>query len=85
MKKVKVYITLKKSVLDPQGQAVKQSLHNLNYDHVKDVRIGKYIELKMEDAADLAAQVDRICDKLLANTVIENYRYQIEAEEEVHS
>jgi phosphoribosylformylglycinamidine synthase len=83
MKKVKVFITLKESVLDPQGQAVMQSLHNMDYKNVQDVRIGKYIELQMEDSADVAEQVDTICDKLLANTVIENYRYEIE--EEVHS
>ncbi|MCO7175423.1 phosphoribosylformylglycinamidine synthase subunit PurS [Sporolactobacillus kofuensis] len=83
MKKVKVYITLKESVLDPQGQAVMQSLHNMDYKNVKDVRIGKYIELQMEDSADVATQVDTVCDKLLANTVIENYRYEIE--EDVHS
>ncbi|WP_010632493.1 phosphoribosylformylglycinamidine synthase subunit PurS [Sporolactobacillus vineae] len=83
MKKVKVFITLKESVLDPQGQAVMQSLHNMDYPNVKDVRIGKYIELELEDTADVAAEVDEICDKLLANTVIENYRYEIE--EEVHS
>ncbi|MCQ2011047.1 phosphoribosylformylglycinamidine synthase subunit PurS [Sporolactobacillus sp. STSJ-5] len=83
MKKVKVFITLKESVLDPQGQAVMQSLHNMDYKAVKDVRIGKYIELQMEDSADVAEQVDTICDQLLANTVIENYRYEVE--EEVHS
>ncbi|GGL60104.1 phosphoribosylformylglycinamidine synthase subunit PurS [Sporolactobacillus putidus] len=83
MKKVKVFITLKESVLDPQGQAVMQSLHNMDYQNVKDVRIGKYIELEVEDSADVAEQVDAICDKLLANTVIENYRYEIG--EEIHS
>ncbi|MET1249085.1 MULTISPECIES: phosphoribosylformylglycinamidine synthase subunit PurS [Sporolactobacillus] len=83
MKKVKVFITLKESVLDPQGQAVMQSLHNMDYKNVQDVRIGKYIELQMDDSADVAEQVDTICDKLLANTVIENYRYEVE--EEVHS
>lgn len=80
MKKVKVYITLKESVLDPQGQAVMQSLHNMDYPDVQDVRIGKYIELQMEDGADIAQKVDAICDRLLANTVIENYRYEIEEE-----
>ncbi|MFT8872137.1 MAG: phosphoribosylformylglycinamidine synthase subunit PurS [Sporolactobacillus sp.] len=80
MKKVKVFITLKESVLDPQGQAVKQSLHNMDYTGVKDVRIGKYIELRMEEGAELDKQVNAICDKLLANTVIENYTYTIEEE-----
>ncbi|WP_139692174.1 phosphoribosylformylglycinamidine synthase subunit PurS [Sporolactobacillus terrae] len=83
MKKVKVFITLKESVLDPQGQAVMQSLHNMDYKNVQDVRIGKYIELQLDDSANVAEEVDMICDKLLANTVIENYRYEIE--EEVHS
>ncbi|WKB36346.1 phosphoribosylformylglycinamidine synthase subunit PurS [Terrilactibacillus sp. S3-3] len=83
MKKVKVFITLKESVLDPQGQAVKESLHNMAYQNVKDVRIGKYIELEMEDAPNLEEEIEALCDKLLANTVIENYRYVIE--EEVHS
>ncbi|BBN99899.1 MULTISPECIES: phosphoribosylformylglycinamidine synthase subunit PurS [Sporolactobacillus] len=83
MKKVKVFITLKESVLDPQGQAVMQSLHNMDYKNVQDVRIGKYIELQLDDSANVAEEVDTICDKLLANTVIENYRYEIE--EEVHS
>lgn len=55
----------------------------MDYKAVKDVRIGKYIELQMEDSADVAEQVDTICDQLLANTVIENYRYEVE--EEVHS
>lgn len=83
MKKVKVFITLKESVLDPQGQAVKESLHNMAYQNVRDVRIGKYIELEMEDAPNLEEEIEALCDKLLANTVIENYRYVIE--EEVHS
>ncbi|RYL93388.1 phosphoribosylformylglycinamidine synthase subunit PurS [Sporolactobacillus sp. THM7-4] len=83
MRKVKVYITLKESVLDPQGQAVMQSLHNMDYQNVKNVRIGKYIELEMEDSADINQQIEALCDKLLANTVIENYRYEID--EEVHS
>ncbi|MFT8363772.1 MAG: phosphoribosylformylglycinamidine synthase subunit PurS [Sporolactobacillus sp.] len=80
MKKVKVFITLKESVLDPQGQAVMQSLHNMSYTDVKDVRIGKYIELQIEDGADVAQEVDTICDRLLANTVIENYRFEVEEE-----
>lgn len=80
MKRVKVYITLKESVLDPQGQAVMRSLHSMDYQNVKDVRIGKYIELVMEDADDIEKQVNALCDKLLANTVIENYRYEIDEE-----
>ncbi|MFC7393497.1 phosphoribosylformylglycinamidine synthase subunit PurS [Scopulibacillus cellulosilyticus] len=78
MKKVKIYITLRESVLDPQGQAVKNSLHNMSYEDVQDVRIGKYIELEMKDSEDLTKRIEELCEKLLANTVIENYRYEIE-------
>lgn len=78
MKKVKVYITLKESVLDPQGQAVNESLHNMGYDMVKDVRIGKFIELMVDEEADVEQSVREVCEKLLANTVIEDYTYEIE-------
>ncbi len=83
MKKVKVYITLRESVLDPQGQAVNDSLHNMGYETVKDVRIGKYVELMIEESADLEQKVQEVCEKLLANTVIEDYRYEVE--DGVHS
>ncbi|MFD1777073.1 phosphoribosylformylglycinamidine synthase subunit PurS [Fredinandcohnia salidurans] len=79
MYKVKVYVTLKESVLDPQGSAVKGSLHQLNYKEVNDVRIGKYMELMIDESvADLDKTVKEICEKLLANTVIEDYRYEVE-------
>ncbi len=79
MYNVKVFITLKESVLDPQGAAVKDSLHRLTYNAVEDVRVGKYIELtlKKEDG-DIDQQVREMCEKLLANTVIEDYTYEIE-------
>jgi phosphoribosylformylglycinamidine synthase subunit PurS len=74
----KVYVTLKKGVLDPQGQAVVRSLGRLGFEEVKDARIGKYIELQVEgDRAQAAARVEEMCRKLLANTVIEQYRYEI--------
>ncbi|MFJ7748234.1 phosphoribosylformylglycinamidine synthase subunit PurS [Peribacillus sp. NPDC097295] len=79
MYKVKVYITLRESVLDPQGTAVQQSLHSLTYNEVSDVRVGKYIELTIEDTErDLDQLVKEMCEKLLANTVIEAYRYDVE-------
>ncbi|AXN39336.1 phosphoribosylformylglycinamidine synthase subunit PurS [Peribacillus sp. NPDC060186] len=79
MYKVKVYITLRESVLDPQGAAVQQSLHSLTYNEVSDVRVGKYIELTIEDTdRDLDQLVKEMCEKLLANTVIESYRYDVE-------
>ncbi|WP_075979859.1 phosphoribosylformylglycinamidine synthase subunit PurS [Bacillus massilinigeriensis] len=79
MYKVKVYVTLRESVLDPQGTAVKNSLHTLNYSNVADVRIGKYMELLIEKSnRDVEEVVNEICDRVLANTVIEDYRYEIE-------
>lgn len=79
MYKVKIYVTLKESVLDPQGSAVTQSLHRLAFDEVKDVRIGKYMEVMIEtDQDNLDARVREMCEKLLANTVIEDYRYEVE-------
>lgn len=79
MYKVKVFVTLRESVLDPQGSAVKGALHQLNYNEVKDVRIGKYMELTIDPSvADLDQTVREVCEKLLANTVIEDYRYEVE-------
>ncbi|MBN8210142.1 phosphoribosylformylglycinamidine synthase subunit PurS [Bacillus sp. NTK071] len=78
MYKVKVYVTLKESVLDPQGSAVKNSLHSLSYNEVEDVRIGKYMELTVKDTENLNQRIQEICEKLLANTVIEDYTYEIE-------
>jgi len=79
MYKVKVYVTLRESVLDPQGTAVKGSLHSLNYKEVQDVRIGKYMELTIEKSVrDIDETVKELCEKLLANTVIEDYRYEVE-------
>ena len=78
--KVSVYVTLKNGILDPQGKAVKHSLHSLGYTSVADVRIGKYIELSLNDVPgdDLDSQVKEMCNKLLANTIVEDFRYEIE-------
>ncbi|UOE94479.1 MULTISPECIES: phosphoribosylformylglycinamidine synthase subunit PurS [Bacillaceae] len=79
MLKVKVFVTLKESVLDPQGSAVTSSLHALSYNEVKEVRIGKYMELTLEKGDyDLDTRVKEMCEKLLANTVIEVFRYEVE-------
>jgi phosphoribosylformylglycinamidine synthase subunit PurS len=79
MYKVKVFVTLKESVLDPQGTAVKNSLNSLNYKEIADVRIGKYMELIVDKSdRNLDEVVNEVCDKLLANPVIENYRYEVE-------
>jgi phosphoribosylformylglycinamidine synthase PurS subunit len=76
----KVYVTLKQGVLDPQGKAIERSLHTLGYNEVAGVRAGKVFELELEAASRPAAElrIREICDKLLANPVIEDYRFQIE-------
>ena len=78
--KVKVHVTLKNGVLDPQGKAIENTLGSLGFNGVNNVRQGKFIELTLaETNADKArAQVDEMCKKLLANTVIENYTIDIE-------
>ena len=79
MKKVKVYVTLKESILDPQGSAVQGSLKKIGYAEVADVRIGKFLELTIADTdRDVDTIVKEMCEKVLANTVIEKYRYEIE-------
>ncbi|MFC0469262.1 phosphoribosylformylglycinamidine synthase subunit PurS [Halalkalibacter kiskunsagensis] len=78
MYKVKVYITLRESVLDPQGGQVKRALHTMDYKEVEEVRIGKYMELTLKNTDDVEGRIDEMCSKLLANTVIEDYRYEIE-------
>ncbi|HET7628893.1 MAG TPA: phosphoribosylformylglycinamidine synthase subunit PurS [Bacillales bacterium] len=79
MYKVKIYVTLKESVLDPQGSAVTHSLHRLNFNEVKDVRIGKYMEVTLESEKDqVDARIQEMCEKLLSNPVIEDYSYEVE-------
>ena len=73
--KLRVYVTLKPGVLDPQGRAIHHALDGLGFDGVADVRAGKLIELDVADTVDDAA-IDRMCRQLLANTVIENYRVE---------
>ena len=76
--KAKVYVTLKQGVLDPQGQAVARALGRLGFSEVKDARIGKYIEVQLaDDVKDIEGHLKQMCEKLLANTVIEEYRYEI--------
>ncbi|KOY81783.1 phosphoribosylformylglycinamidine synthase subunit PurS [Lysinibacillus sp. FSL H8-0500] len=79
MKKVKIYVTLRESILDPQGSAVQSSLAKIGYDEVADLRIGKYLELTLNDTErDIDSLIKEMCDKVLTNVVIEDYRYEIE-------
>jgi phosphoribosylformylglycinamidine synthase subunit PurS len=73
--KTRVYVTLKNGVLDPQGKAIHHALEGLGFQGVRDVRAGKLIELELDGEVE-EAQVEEMCRKLLANTVIENYRIE---------
>ncbi len=78
MPQVKVYVTLKPTLLDAQGRVVQNALTSLGYENVEKVRIGKYIELEVADReGGVDREVKEMCDRLLANPVIENYRYEV--------
>jgi phosphoribosylformylglycinamidine synthase len=76
--KTRVYVTLKNGVLDPQGKAIHHALEGLGFGGVRDVRAGKLIELDLAESVG-DAEVEAMCRKLLANTVIENFRIEREA------
>lgn len=78
--KARVHVTLKNGVLDPQGKAIAHALGSLGFSGVESVRQGKFLELEVAetDAAKARAQIDDMCKKLLANTVIEDYRIDLE-------
>lgn len=75
-----IYVTLRPSVLDPAGTAVQSGLSHMGYDSVSQVRIGKYVEVTLAAESEVQArqQLDQICDQLLANPVIENYRFDLQ-------
>lgn len=75
----RIYVTLRSSVLDPAGTAVESGLKQMGYTEVESVRIGKYIEMQLsaEDEAQAKQHLDEMCDRLLANTVIENYCFEL--------
>jgi len=74
--KVKIIVTLKNGVLDPQGKAIKQTLNGMNFSNVNEVRQGKYfdIEVNEKDESKAKSQVEEMCKKLLANLVIEDFK-----------
>jgi phosphoribosylformylglycinamidine synthase len=78
--RARVYVTLKEGILDPQGKTVLRALKSLGYDEVEDLRIGKYMELALDggDKEKLEARLLEMCEKLLANPIIENYRVEVE-------
>ena len=76
----KIYITLKPTINDPQGLTIKGALHHLGFTAVEEVRAGKYMEVRIsEESSDKAhEQINEMCHKLLANPIIENYRFELE-------
>ncbi|QEU47307.1 phosphoribosylformylglycinamidine synthase subunit PurS [Schleiferilactobacillus harbinensis] len=80
MFKAKIYVNYKPSVLDPKAEAIKTALTRMDHQNVQDVRYGKYFELLLQgnDEAAVRAQVEEICDQLLANVNMETYRFDLE-------
>lgn len=80
--RARVFVTLKRSVLDPQGKAIQGALETLGYPEVEEVRVGKVIEITLKDGERSAARarLEEMCRRLLANPVIEDYRVEFEAE-----
>ncbi len=74
-----IYISLKSGVLDPQGETVKHALHSLGYPQVGEVSMGKYLRIKLDglNREQASTQLEQMCQRLLANTVIEDYRFEI--------
>jgi len=77
--KAKIHVTLKQGILDPQGKAIEQALATLGYTSVRNVRVGKYFELDLneKDKAKAEVEVKSMCEKLLANTIIEEYWFEL--------
>ena len=80
----RIFISLKPTVNDPQGLTIRDSLRELGFDSVESVRAGKYMEVRVDEDIEATAitQVEGMCDKLLANPVIEEYRYELERVED---
>jgi len=80
MARARVIITLKKTIMDAQGQTVERALHNLGYAGVQNLRIGKFIEMELDGAPkeQLSARLDEMCRALLANPIIEDFQTEIE-------
>jgi phosphoribosylformylglycinamidine synthase PurS subunit len=77
--KARIHVTLKQGILDPQGKAIEHALDSLGFKNAANVRVGKYLELdlKESDKAKAEVEIKQMCEKLLANTIIEEYRYEL--------
>jgi phosphoribosylformylglycinamidine synthase PurS subunit len=81
-KKARVFVTLKREVLDPQGEAVRRALQTLGFGDVANVRVGKLIELELsgDGARDRASELTAMCEKLLANPIVEDFSFELDKE-----
>ncbi len=79
--KAKIHVTLKQGILDPQGKAIEHALDSLGFKNAGNVRVGKYMEVDVDekDKVKAEAEVKAMCEKLLANTIVEEYRYELTA------
>ncbi|MDF0667883.1 MAG: phosphoribosylformylglycinamidine synthase subunit PurS [Nitrospira sp.] len=79
--KAKIHVTLKQGILDPQGKAIEHALDSMGFKNVANVRVGKYMELDLDqnDRTKAEAEIKGMCEKLLANTIIEEYRYELQS------
>lgn len=77
--KAKIHVTLKSGILDPQGKAIEHALETLGFKNVRGVRMGKYLEVELQETTQDRAEVEvkAMCEKLLANTIIEEYRFEL--------
>jgi len=78
--KAKIHVTLKQGILDPQGKAIEHALDSLGFKNAANVRVGKYMELDLKetDKTKAEGEVKQMCERLLANTIIEEYRYELQ-------
>ena len=78
--RIRVFVTPREGILDPQGRAVEDALHSLGFNGISDVRIGRYIVLELDASSRTAAEpiVAQMCQQLLANPTIEDYRFEVE-------
>lgn len=81
MIKVNVYITLKKEILDTQGLVIKKAIPQIGFDNISNVRFGKFIQLEIEQGSkndnEVKKEIEYLCDRLLSNPIIEDFRYEI--------
>ncbi len=81
MLKVNVFVTLKKDILDAQGLVIKKAISQIGYDNIEDVRFGKFIQLEIndqgKDSKQIKEEIEYLCDKLLSNPIIEDFKYEI--------